>query len=261
MTSYWGETITREANLITTGRTKYQEDIRDLRTDNPRFSNMTGIFRQLEKLNTPLAGKWRAAALSISFCSIIVNISLGVIYFVLSYLAWSPAAFGFALEVILDCASSVLVVWRFIGAAGHLYSYEKERKACLGIAVCFILSALGILGKAIHTLVIDKEPKKNESLLILTAASFVALFIMAHIKYLVAYKTDSMTLRTDAFNTTAGGIMAFAMLLASLLYEKSSAIWFLDATVAICIALVFLAYGTRMIIELSKNKGTPIPNE
>lgn len=40
-----------------------------------------GIFRQLEKLNTPLAGKWRVAALCISFCSIVINLSLGVIYF------------------------------------------------------------------------------------------------------------------------------------------------------------------------------------
>jgi hypothetical protein len=35
----------------------------------------------LEKVDTPLAGKWRTAALCISFFSIIVNLGLGVIYF------------------------------------------------------------------------------------------------------------------------------------------------------------------------------------
>ncbi|KAK3741077.1 hypothetical protein QZH41_009875, partial [Actinostola sp. cb2023] len=167
------------------------------RSNRIAIDDWQGIFRQVEKLNTPLSGKWRTAALAISFFSIVINLALAVVYFVLSYAVLSPAAFGFAFEVILDCISSMVVLWRFLGREGHLYSYDKERKASLGIAVCFILSAIAISAKAAHTLVDDTEPKRSESLLILSSVTFVVLFVAAYIKYLVAFKIDSNSMRID----------------------------------------------------------------
>ena len=40
-----------------------------------------GMFRELNKVNTPLADKWRKAALLLSYLSVLVTLSLGVTYF------------------------------------------------------------------------------------------------------------------------------------------------------------------------------------
>ncbi|EDO43809.1 predicted protein [Nematostella vectensis] len=138
---------------------------------------------------------------------------------------------------------------------------DGHGRACLGIGISFVVSSIVISAKAIHTLVINEEPKRSINLLFVSGTSVFLLFSMAYIKYLVAYKTDSRALRIDAFNTTAGGVMAFAVTLTSILYEHSNKIWFLDATVALGISLVFFLYGVRTIIELHSDKGTPVPSK
>ncbi|XP_032241347.2 transmembrane protein 163 isoform X2 [Nematostella vectensis] len=224
-------------------------------------ANQDGIFHQVDKINTPLTEKWRLAAMGLSIASIIINLALGVAYFFLSEVTWSSAAFGFAFQVLLDCLSSIVVLWRFYGIEGRKYSYQRERRACLGIGISFVVSSIVISAKAIHTLVINEEPKRSMNLLFVSGTSVFLLFSMAYIKYLVAYKTDSRALRIDAFNTSAGGVMAFAVTLTSILYEHSNKIWFLDATVALGISLVFFLYGVRTIIELHSDKGTPVPSK
>ncbi|XP_020616816.1 transmembrane protein 163-like [Orbicella faveolata] len=104
---------------------------------------------------------WRKAAISISCASVVFTTAFGGTFFVFSQIAGSPAAFGFALAAVLDSLSSLVVLWRFsVRESQETNSFERERRACIAIATCFIISAFAIVAKALYTLVVDSKPSK-----------------------------------------------------------------------------------------------------
>lgn len=214
------------------------------------YETQDGIFREPDKIDTQLEEKWRKTAIFICYFSISATLALGIAFFVMSDVAGSPAAFAFAFGAVLDTLTSIVVAWRFCGLAGQSYSFERERRACVIIGVCFVLSAIGIACKAVHTLLVDQVPHMNNGMLIISCTSFLLLFLLAWVKFVVAYKVDSRSMRIDAFNSTAGAVIAFGMIISSVVYEQSSGIWFLDAIIALCIAFVLFVFGMRTVLEL-----------
>ncbi|XP_015764869.1 PREDICTED: transmembrane protein 163-like [Acropora digitifera] len=89
------------------------------------------LLHKEKQIPTQLMDKWRKAALAVSYASVFCAFVIGVSSFVISSLAKSSAAFGFAFDSILDVCSSVVVIWRFCGLAGKTYSWERERRYCL----------------------------------------------------------------------------------------------------------------------------------
>ncbi|XP_068751525.1 transmembrane protein 163a-like isoform X2 [Montipora capricornis] len=218
-----------------------------------------GMFREVDKINTDISAVWRRAALLISFMSITITLALGSVYFVLSTIDGRPAAFGFAIAACLDACSSAVVVWRFWGTYGQKYSYQRERTACIIIGGFLVLSGCAILLKAVFMLVHDNEPKRNTAILIATVAASILMVLLAWFKYVIAYKVDSRTLRTDGFNSTAEAVMAFITAFSDLIYQVNSNVWFLDASAALFIAFVLFVYGARTIIELMLKGKTSVP--
>ena len=52
-----------------------------------------------------------------------------------------------------------------------------------------------------------------------------------------------------AFNSTAGAAMALGMVLSTMLYQYNRNIWYLDASVALCIAVGLFGYGIRWVFS------------
>lgn len=235
-------------------------DLEQQRRANRCAIHEDGMFREVDKINTDISAVWRRAALLISVMSITITLALGSVYFVLSSLDGRPAAFGFAIAACLDACSSAVVVWRFWGTNGQKYSYQRERTACIIIGGFLVLSGCAILLKAVFMLVHDNEPKRNTAFLMATVAASILMVLLAWFKYVIAYKVDSRTLRTDGFNSTAEAVMAFTTAFSDLIYQVNPNVWFLDASAALFIAFVLFVYGARTIIELMLTKGkTSVP--
>lgn len=211
---------------------------------------MEEMFREMDKLNTSISALWFRSAVLVSYLSTVTTLALGGVYFVLSTINGVPSAFRLALAAILDACSSAVVVWRFRGREGKTFSYERERKACIAIGLCFVLSGLIVLSIAVYMLSIDHEPIRNTPLLISTFAIFGLMVSLAWFKYHIAYKVDSKALRTDAFNSTAEAVMAFVMAMSNLIYDENPNVWFLDACASILIGFVLFIYGVRTILYL-----------
>lgn len=101
---------------------------------------------------------------------------------------------------------------------------------------------------------------QNTAFLMATVAASILMVLLAWFKYVIAYKVDSRTLRTDGFNSTAEAVMAFTTAFSDLIYQVNPNVWFLDASAALFIAFVLFVYGARTIIELMLTKGkTSVP--
>lgn len=214
------------------------------------------FFESMDDIKEIGEPRWKPAAIVISCISIIFTTAFGATFFILSQIAESSAAFGFAFAAVLDSFSSAVVLWRFCGKKSHESNsseQEKERRACIIIAVCFILSAFAIVGKAVYSLTMDDNPRKEYLMEMLTIASLVFLFFLVCAKYLIANKVHSRAMRTDAFNSLAGAVMTLGMIASDLVCEKNHLICFLDSVTAILIAIALFGYGVVTIAELWPN--------
>lgn len=195
---------------------------------------------------------WRKAAIFISFISIIFTTGIGVTFFVTSQIAGSPSAFGFAFAAVLDSLTSAVVLWRFCGADDKESNSaaSKERRACIAIAVCFILSAVAIACRAVYALVEDNIPGREELMKMLSIASLLFLVFLVGSKFLIASKVRSRAMKTDAINSLAGAVMTLGMIASDDVCEKNRKICFLDSATAILIAVALMSYGIMTLVEM-----------
>lgn len=201
---------------------------------------------------------WKNAAIFISCASIIFTTAFGLTFFVTSQIAKSPAAFGFAFAAVLDSFTSAIVLWRFAGIERNDSDFsereqEKERRACIAIAICFILSSFAIASKAVYTLAVNGTPRKQYLMEILSIASLLFLIFLVGVKCLIAHKVHSRAMRTDAFNSLAGAAMTLGMIASDVVCEKNHKICYLDSVTAVLIAIALFSYGILTIAELTQS--------
>jgi len=190
--------------------------------------------------------RWRKTAIFISCVSIIFTTGFGLTFFVISEMAKSPAAFGFAFAAVLDSFSSVVVLWRFSGTKSqesNSSEREKERRACIAIAICFILSAFAIASKAVYSLIAEGFPGMEHMMEMLSIASLLILIFLTCSKCLVAYKVHSRAMKTDGINSLAGAVMTLGMITSDIVCQNNPSICYLDSATAILIAIALFSYG------------------
>ena len=166
------ETPTLKAVSVTTESTKPQEDFGTFPCVSPYDDEGE---KKRRKLSVHEKQHWRRAALAVSFASMYVTLLLAIASFVSSCISESSAAFAIAFDAMLGVVSSGVIVWRFYHGVNGDLGPDKERKACLVIALCFILSAIMMFARAIQFLVSDLEPRQTIALL---SISIVGLFFL-----------------------------------------------------------------------------------
>ena len=166
------ETPTLKAVSVTTESTKPQEDFGTFPCVSPYDDEGE---KKRRKLSVHEKQHWRRAALAVSFASMYVTLLLAIASFVSSGISESSAAFAIAFDAMLGVVSSGVIVWRFYHGVNGDLGPDKERKACLVIALCFILSAIMMFARAIQFLVSDLEPRQTIALL---SISIVGLFFL-----------------------------------------------------------------------------------
>ncbi|XP_028393128.1 transmembrane protein 163-like [Dendronephthya gigantea] len=202
-----------------------------------------------------IAVKWHLGAQLILFISMLTSVGIGILVFVLSLSGGSKTAFGFAFDSLLDTATSAIVFWRFYGAAGVEHSWEREKQACVGIGVCFIFSSFGIFSRTVYLLLQQEMPEKTPGLLVIACISCVGFAIISWFKFVIGNAIHSLSMKTDAFNSSTTAFMALGLLASTFAQRQNDQVWFLDSIIAISIAFVIFVYGLRLLTDLLLGHG------
>ncbi|EDV26472.1 uncharacterized protein TRIADDRAFT_54508 [Trichoplax adhaerens] len=240
----------------------HDERVELLRED--RYSCVSHNDDGKHRLPANQARRWRRAALGVSAISAIGTVIVGIISIVLSTSLHSPAAFGFAFDAFLDAIAATVVIWRFYGKEGQSYSWNRERRACIVIAVLFHISALVILIRAILNVSHHNGKKivKGEPLIILAIVSAVLCFVLAWLKFVISKRLRSRSLRTDAINSFLSGIMSITIVVSEIIQNTYKEVWYLDSIVAIFISLLLCYLGAKILYELlSQGNREPLEEE
>lgn len=210
--------------------------------------------KKKRKLSVHEKQHWRRAALAVSFASMYVTLMLAIASFVSSGISESSAAFAIAFDAMLGVVSSGVIVWRFYHGVNGDLGPEKERKACLVIATCFILSAIMMFTRAIQFLLSDLEPRQTIALLAISIVGFLCYSIFFWLKFRIAEKLQSLALRIDSIDSACGAAMALGLITSTIIYCERPSIWWLDSGIAIIIALVTFCYGVLIIFKVMWSK-------
>ncbi|CAM4657975.1 unnamed protein product [Leuciscus chuanchicus] len=208
-----------------------------------------GLLESSMRLKPHEAQSYRKKALWVSWVSIVVTMILAIAAFTVSIMRHSASAFGFAFDATLDVLSSIIVIWRYSNAAA-VHSAHREYIACVILGVVFILSAITILGKAIHDLATKLQPEVDDFLYSVSVISGVVCTILSICKFMLGKVLTSRALITDGFNSLVGGVMGFSILISAEVFKHEPSVWFLDGTMGVLIGLVILAYGVKLLKDM-----------
>ncbi|XP_065834145.1 transmembrane protein 163a-like [Oscarella lobularis] len=211
------------------------------------------------KLTPHVVRRWRSFALMLAWMSIVVNFAMAVVAFVFAFVANSPASFGFAFNAALDSLTSILVLWRFWGRDGAKFSWKREWRATIAIAVLFVFSSLGISARAIVALCTEQKPDDAMAIIIMSSIMLFMSAAMAWGKYVAGVGMHSTVLKIDALNSGLGALMGLGVVISSVVYTFVDSVWYLDSIVGLLIALVLFSTGVRMLIKLLSRRGRLSP--
>ena len=198
--------------------------------------------------------RWRRLAIIVCIISIFVTFLLSGAAFMSSAESHSSTAFAIAFDALLAILSSSVVVWRFC-KKGEVYDcFEKERRACLIIACCFIVSAILISSRAVVTLKTDEIPRKPDSVLIMAVVNTVSYFLLFIAKYSLAEKLQSSALRADSVDAITGSATSFGCIISTVIFEEVSKAWFVDASFALAIGVFTFIYGAQLLVHVIRMK-------
>lgn len=204
------------------------------------------LIEKHHRVSLKAAVKLRYVAIGISWASTITSFVLGVTATVFAILNDSQSLFSFGLDSILDCISSIVVLWRFYGGE-NIYSEERERRACALIGILFICSAFLLAGKSIWSLAKMEHTGHLQITLILSAVNVIACLSLGITKVIVGHKLESRALITDSIITLVGAVMSVFTLIFSAVYRHNRQLWYLDDSFGVLCSLFLLIYGLRVL--------------
>ncbi|XP_054750180.2 transmembrane protein 163a-like isoform X2 [Lytechinus pictus] len=211
-----------------------------------------------ESMSMKDTSRWRSAALAVSWASVVGLLIVGILSFVVAETTQSSAAFGFGFDCLLDVGTSVVVIWRFTGSLGSVYSEKKERISLLFLGSLFIVAAVSIFARAIPDLIANTETISGMWLMILAGVSVFICSTLAILKFIIAKKLDSTSIQSDGYSSLAGGITALSMLISTTIIHFDYHVWYLDEIVGIVVGLLLTAYGIKLLVEVTQSSDLKI---
>jgi divalent metal cation (Fe/Co/Zn/Cd) transporter len=171
----------------------------------------------------------------------------------------------FALENLVDCLSSVVVLWRFFTPSrkvdeeveGKLRSREKRAS----VAISFILVLLGIVIIGAASNDIKKgagEEFDSDAALIISVLSIPIFLVMTVFKFHYANKLDSASLYKDGICSLLGTVLATALFLNTIIIEYSPEAWWTDPLIALVAGFASFFYGLQAIYAAKVKEDLPI---
>ena len=190
-----------------------------------------------------------SSALRLSYFTIAWNGAIGALALAIGLITGSLVLAAFALNAILDCSASVVLVWRFRKERSDPAAAEDfERRALVFILIAMLVVALYVGFEAIRALVDGSHADESALGIILASVSVVVLPWLGTRKFRVASALPSPALRGDGVLTIAAAALA-AVTLVALLATKVLGLWWADPLAALIIAIALAAEAIRAAIH------------
>lgn len=156
----------------------------------------------------------------------------------------------FGADSLIEILSTAFVVWRLAGRA--TLSRERIGTFCIGVLLVLLFGAA--VAASCVALDTRERPEGTTANIVIASTSVVVLLAAWRAKLHVARRIQSPTLVADANCSFACARLSLVLLVGSLIYSFVHSAWWVDAAVALVLALFFLKEGLEgMRHALSKD--------
>ena len=146
----------------------------------------------------------------------------------------SIALTGWALGSLPEALASAMVAWRFSGA--RIASASAERRAQVGVAWSFWLTAPYIAAESVHHLLDRHDAETSMIGMTLTAASLVLMPLLGRAKHALADDLGSAATAGEGTQNYLCGAQAAAVLVGLAVAAIWPSIWWFDPAIGLGIA-------------------------
>jgi divalent metal cation (Fe/Co/Zn/Cd) transporter len=164
----------------------------------------------------------------------------GLVAVVAGIVAGSVALIGFGIDSAIEGFASVVIVWRFTGS--RFLSERAETRAQKLVAVQFFILAPYVAVEAVRALINGSHPEESIVGIALAASSLVIMPVLGRAKQRIGSRIGSSATASEGKQNMLCAYLAAALLI-GLLGNALFGAWWLDAAVALFIALVAVQEG------------------
>jgi divalent metal cation (Fe/Co/Zn/Cd) transporter len=190
--------------------------------------------------------RWQNSAVwayRLAWVSMFAMLSEGVVGLWQGLSVGSIALTGWALGSLPEALASAMVAWRFSGS--RTTSHNAERRAQVGVAWSFWLTAPYIAAESIHHLLERQTAETSVIGIVLTAVSLVLMPTLGHAKHVLAERLGSAATEGEGTQNYLCGIQAAAVLVGLLVTAFWPGFWWFDPAIGLGIAAVAIWQGVK----------------
>jgi divalent metal cation (Fe/Co/Zn/Cd) transporter len=190
--------------------------------------------------------RWQNSAVwayRLAWVSMFAMLSEGVVGLWQGLSVGSIALTGWALGSLPEALASAMVAWRFSGS--RTTSHTAERRAQVGVAWSFWLTAPYIAAESIHHLLERQTVETSVIGIVLTAVSLVLMPTLGHAKHVLAERLGSAATEGEGTQNYLCGIQAAAVLVGLLVTAFWPGFWWFDPAIGLGIAAAAIWQGVK----------------
>ena len=171
----------------------------------------------------------------------------------------SPSLAGFGLAAIIDSFGSLVLIWYFRARSRNVELADRRERVALRVVGSVLIAAGAYVAlRSILLLTERSAPEASAFGIAIAGASILVLPVLAVIKLRLATKIQSSALRSDGVLTAGASLLAAVALVAVSLHD-SAGFWWVDPVIALVIAALPAAEGTRTAFFEAPGGGGPDP--
>lgn len=183
--------------------------------------------------------KWRRAALAVAIASLMTSL-----------LFCAASLFGAATMGSSAVLGSAVVIWRFSDDRNGSVGSKREKYGSIVFGVMFTVNGvISIVVSTFHLLDEHRPTDSNVTWPALLSFSFVYL-VLAILENWIYRQNKSSVLFTLFVDDAATSAIMFGLFISALLLDQIPSLWYLDHAVAIALALVLIATGLKIFVDI-----------
>ena len=194
--------------------------------------------------------KWRRAALAVAIASLMASLLFCAASLFGAANMGSSAALASALDTLLAVLGSAVVIWRFSDDRNGSVGSKREKYGSIVFGVMFTVNGvISIVVSTFHLLDEHRPTDSNVTWPALLCFSFVYL-VLAILENWIYRQNKSSVLFTLFVDDAATSAIMFGRFISALLLDQIPSLWYLDHAVAIALALVLIATGLKIFVDI-----------
>ena len=170
----------------------------------------------------------------------------------------SSSALATALDTLLAVFGTAVVIWRFRDYSNEkVMGPKRERYGSVAFGIAFTFNGLVTIIVSSFNLEDEKRPRHANLLWSALLGFSITYCLLATLEFWISKRYQSSVLVSLCIDDAVTSGLLLGMAISTLLVDQNTYVWYLDHIVAIVLAVVLLASGVKILIDIFVRKELP----